>query len=122
MNRKYLLVLLLAVFAGYSLWAFSDAVEPYVGVAAARDSRAKVQVKGVLDRNAPTPHMEGQEFVFVLQDEETGEAMPVRYQGMKPDQFDTAHHIVAIGQYREGAFWADKLLIKCPSKYESERK
>ncbi len=47
--------------------------------------------------------------------------MEVRYHGQKPDQFDQAHHIVAIGRYDGTAFQADKLLIKCPSKYEKEK-
>lgn len=121
MNRKYLLVILLLAFVGYAVWIFSDSVTPYVGIAEARESKSNVQVKGLLDRNAPPPHMDGEEFVFVLQDEETLETMPVRYHGMKPDQFDQAHHIVAIGKYRDDSFYAEKLLIKCPSKYESAK-
>lgn len=121
MNRKYLLVILLLAFVGYAGWIFSDSVTPYVGIAEARESKSNVQVKGLLDRNAPPPHMEGEDFIFVLQDEDTLETMPVRYHGMKPDQFDQAHHIVAIGKYRDDSFYAEKLLIKCPSKYESAK-
>ncbi len=121
MNRKYLLLILLLVFVGYAGWIFSDSVTPYVGIAEAREAKSNVQVKGLLDKNGPAPHMDGEEFVFVLQDEDTLETMTVRYHGGKPDQFDQAHHIVAIGKYREGAFHADKLLIKCPSKYESAK-
>jgi len=119
--RKYLLAMLLLGFLGYAGWTFSDTVTPYVGIAEARQSKSNVQVKGLLDKSSPSPHMEGEDFVFVLQDEESGETMPVRYHGARPDQFDQAHHIVAIGKYREGAFHANKLLIKCPSKYEQER-
>ncbi len=122
MKRSYLLVLLLLAFAGYAAWIFSDTVTPYVGIAEARTSSSNVQVKGLLAKTAAPPHMEEGNFVFVLQDEETGETMPVCYHGMKPDQFDEAYHIVAIGSYRGEAFQADKLLIKCPSKYESAKK
>ena len=45
----------------------------------------------------------------------------VRYKGVKPDNFDEAYHVVAIGKYTGDAFAADKLLIKCPSKYEAEK-
>ncbi|MBR0283954.1 MAG: cytochrome c maturation protein CcmE [Selenomonadaceae bacterium] len=121
MNRNYLLIALLLAFIGYAGWIFSDTVTPYVGIAEARESKSNVQVKGLLDKSAPAPHMEGNDFLFVLQDEETLETMPVRYHGMKPDQFDEAYHIVAIGKYRENEFHADKLLIKCPSKYESAK-
>ena len=121
MNRKILLGVLVLAFIGYAGWSFMDSVTPYVGIAAARKATGNVQVKGLLDQKAEAPHMEGDYFVFTLQDEDTGESMPVRYHGTKPDQFDEAHHIVAVGTFRDGAFQSDKLLIKCPSKYEQQK-
>jgi len=122
MNRKILLLIVLVVaFAGYAAWSFADSVTPYVGVEAAQQATGTVQVKGLLDKSAPAPQMEGEDFVFILQDEDTGTSMRVRYHGTKPDQFDEAHHIVAVGKYQGGEFRADKLLIKCPSKYEKEK-
>ena len=121
MNRKLLLGVLVLAFIGYAGWSFMDSVTPYVGIAAAQKATGNVQVKGLLDQKAEAPHMEGDYFVFTLQDEDTGESMPVRYHGTKPDQFDEAHHIVAVGTFRDGAFQSDKLLIKCPSKYEQQK-
>ena len=121
MNRKIILAVLLLAFVGYAGWSFMDAVTPYVGIAEAQKSTGSVQVKGLLAKNAPAPHMEGDLFVFTLQDEDTGTQLLVRYKGTKPDQFDEAHHVVAIGKYQDGVFRADKLLIKCPSKYEKEK-
>ena len=122
MNRKILLGILLLAFVGYAGWSFMDAVTPYVGIAEARRSSSNVQVKGLLAAGAPAPHMEGNLFVFTLQDEETGETMVVHYHGTKPDQFDEAYHVVAIGKYQDTAFEAHKLLIKCPSKYEQQKR
>ncbi|MBQ2086687.1 MAG: cytochrome c maturation protein CcmE [Selenomonas sp.] len=122
MNRKILLGILLLAFVGYAGWSFMDAVTPYVGIAEARRSTSNVQVKGLLAAGAPAPHMEGNLFVFTLQDEETGETMVVHYHGTKPDQFDEAYHAVAIGKYQDTAFEAHKLLIKCPSKYEQQKR
>jgi cytochrome c-type biogenesis protein CcmE len=48
--------------------------------------------------------------------------MVVHYHGTKPDQFDEAYHVVAIGKYQDTAFEAHKLLIKCPSKYEQQKR
>lgn len=31
------------------------------------------------------------------------------------------HHIVAVGKMQDGVFSSDKLLIKCPSKYEKQK-
>ena len=121
MNRKILFVIIALAFLGYVGYSFMDSVTPYVGIDEAVKSKGSVQVKGLLDKTAPAPHMEGEDFVFTLQDPDTGSVMPVRYHGTKPDQFDEAHHIVAIGRYKDTAFESDKLLIKCPSKYEQQK-
>ncbi len=44
----------------------------------------------------------------------------MRYKGLKPANFEDAISIVAIGQYDESSkeFEANKLLVKCPSKYQ----
>ena len=122
MKRKILLVALLLAFIGYAGWSFADSVTPYVGIKEAKAATSSsVQVKGLLAKDAPAPHMEGNDFVFTLQDEETGEELLVHYHGTKPDQFDEAHHIVAIDKMQGEAFSSDKLLIKCPSKYEQQK-
>ena len=112
MNRQILLVILIALFIGYAGFTLSDSVTPYVSIAEAEASNSTVQVKGF-----------DNEFRFVLKDEDDGRTMPVKYLGTKPDRFEEAHHIVAIGKFdgEDGAFHANKLLIKCPSKYENRR-
>ena len=118
--RKYFFVVLILGFIGYAGHFFADSVTPYVGIAEARTSQRNVQVRGLPD-DTVEPHMENEMFVFSIADEETGEKMLVRSKGIKPDTFDEAYHIVAIGKYTGDAFVADKLLIKCPSKYEAEQ-
>ena len=118
--RKYFFLILILGFIGYAGYFFADSVTPYVSVADARAAQRNVQVKGVPDGTV-APHMEDGHFVFSIADEDTGETMLVRYKGVKPDNFDEAYHIVAIGKYTGDAFAADKLLIKCPSKYEEEK-
>jgi cytochrome c-type biogenesis protein CcmE len=49
-----------------------------------------------------------------------GETMEVLYHGVKPANFEQATSIVALGSYRDGRFDSDKLLVKCPSKYQAE--
>ncbi len=44
--------------------------------------------------------------------------MPVLYAGVKPGNFEEATEIVAVGSYSDGAFHAEQLLVKCPSKYQ----
>ena len=118
--RKYFFLILILGFIGYAGYFFTDSVTPYVSVADARAAQRNVQVKGVPDGTV-APHMEDGHFVFSIADEDTGETMLVRYKGAKPDTFDDAYHVVAIGKYTGDGFAADKLLIKCPSKYEEEK-
>jgi len=120
--RKILLAVMLVGFVVYAGMNFSESVTPYVGIAEAVTSEKNVQVKGLRDENFQ-PEQVGGEFIFSLQDEDTGETLRVKFDGVKPDQFDEAYHVVAIGKYssEESAFLAKKLLIKCPSKYEDAR-
>ncbi len=50
-----------------------------------------------------------------------GEKLAVVYKGVVPDGFKTGAEVVVEGQYStSGVFSANKLLTKCPSKYEAE--
>ena len=121
--RKIILIVLLVGFVAYAGFNLAESVTPYVSIAQARTSSSSVQVKGLLDKNFE-PVQTCDEFTFSLQDEETGETMRVKFDGIKPDQFDEAYHIVAVGKYEaaDETFHAKKLLIKCPSKYEGQVK
>lgn len=58
-------------------------------------------------------------WTFMLQDE-NGKMVKVISDDPRPANFEQAISIVAIGRYDEieGAFVADDLLVKCPSKYQ----
>ena len=122
MSRKILLIVLIVIFIGYAGWNLSESVTPYVSISEAEASTGNVQVKGLLDKTVQ-PQQVDDEFNFMLKDEGNGQTMPVKYHGTKPDQFDSAYHVVAIGKYNsdDNSFHANKLLIKCPSKYENQR-
>lgn len=52
------------------------------------------------------------------------EMIAARYQGPKPDTFEPEIEVLVEGTYARGEnlFHAKNLLVKCPSKYESEKK
>lgn len=113
--------LLLLVFAGFSYSKFVDAVTPYVDYEAARATERTVQVAGGLLQGSSAYDAEDQTLHFTLVDQENeGEQMKVRYDGLKPANFEDAISIVAIGKYDAdaGDFVANDLLVKCPSKYQ----
>ncbi len=58
-------------------------------------------------------------FEFKLKDN-TGKLVTVIYSKPKPANFEKAISVVAIGHYdtAKGAFLADEMLVKCPSKYQ----
>lgn len=47
--------------------------------------------------------------------------LPVVYKGVKPDTFEQGESVVAEGRLgSDGVFQASSILVKCPSKYESQ--
>jgi cytochrome c-type biogenesis protein CcmE len=120
-NRMYMLggVLLLA-FAGFSFTSFKDSMTPYVSYERARESNRVVQVAGALEKGSYSYVEAKESLYFTLKDPKTNENLRVRYKGVKPGNFEDAISIVAIGHYDEQAkeFEAQKLLVKCPSKYQ----
>lgn len=45
-------------------------------------------------------------------------AIPVYYQGVKPDMFAPGRDVILDGDFRNGTFTAKTLLTQCPSKYQ----
>ncbi len=112
---------LLAVFAGFSMASFRSALTPYVSYADARQATGRtVQVAGGLVHGSSSYDDRNGALSFTLTDPETKSQMTVRYHGVKPANFEDAISIVAIGRYDApgGVFQAEKLLVKCPSKYQ----
>jgi cytochrome c-type biogenesis protein CcmE len=62
---------------------------------------------------------EQRRWTFDIQDND-GAIMTVVSNEGKPGNFDDAIGVSAVGQYnaQTGAFEADNLLVKCPSKYQ----
>jgi cytochrome c-type biogenesis protein CcmE len=117
---KYVLAIVL-VFAAVAVGvtSFRKTVTPYVNFTDARRSNSLVQVNGVLAGKQYVVR-EGDQFLKFRLRDANNEVMEVRYKGVIPGNFDQATNIVAIGNYRDGYFEAEQLLVKCPSKYQAE--
>ena len=113
-------ILLLVGFAGFAFATFRTTLTPYVSFAEARAASRVVQVAGALEKQSTRYDTEAEALYFALLDAETGATLPVRYQGLRPANFEDAISIVAIGSWSVEAqeFRAEKLLVKCPSKYQ----
>ena len=113
-------ILLLVGFAGFAFATFRTTLTPYVTFAEARAASRVVQVAGALEKQSTRYDTEAEALYFALLDAETGATLPVRYHGLRPANFEDAISIVAIGSWSVEAqeFRAEKLLVKCPSKYQ----
>lgn len=58
-------------------------------------------------------------FSFYMRDE-NGNEMKVVYNGVMPNNFETATSVVVTGSYQNGYFHAKDILTKCPSKYQQQ--
>lgn len=106
-----------AAFVALGLTAFNKTLTPYLSFDDARTSKGVVQVMGALDKASDRYDTARQELSFELVDPQ-GKHLPVSYRGIRPGNFKDAISIVAIGRYKEGRIEAEKLLVKCPSKYQ----
>lgn len=126
MSRKATYVLgavLLLGFAGFSLAAFRTSLTPYVSFAEASGARGGgrvVQIAGGLEKGTSAYDESSAALRFTLVDPTSHATLRVRYEGVRPANFEDAVSIVAIGRFNStaGEFEAAKLLVKCPSKYQ----
>ncbi|MEP2773899.1 MAG: cytochrome c maturation protein CcmE [Fulvivirga sp.] len=63
------------------------------------------------------PSVDKLSFSFVMVDENQNEQTVFYNEPMPPD-FQRSEKVVVIGSYQEDTFIADKILMKCPSKYQ----
>jgi cytochrome c-type biogenesis protein CcmE len=118
MKKGYVIAVVMALaFVGLGLTAFQKTLTPYLGFDEARKAKGLVQVMGALDKESDRYDTANQELSFDLLDDKGGR-IRIAYMGTKPANFKDAVSIVAIGRYASGRIEAEKLLVKCPSKYQ----
>jgi cytochrome c-type biogenesis protein CcmE len=85
---------------------------------------SKIHVVGTLIKDANkkiigmeyNPEVDANYFSFLLKDT-TNVEMRVVYGSPKPADFERSEKIVIVGKVQGDVFMADKILMKCPSKY-----
>lgn len=113
---------LILAFLVLGLTTFSSSMTPYVSFDEAERSPRTVQVMGGLEKGSSRYDTSSKTLYFNLVDLESKKVLPVAYRDVKPANFEDAVSIVAIGKYGNGGFQAEKLLVKCPSKYQAMAK
>ena len=78
--------------------------------------KIKKSLSGKIQGMEYYPEQDPNYFKFQLMDT-TNTEMSVVYGNPKPADFERSEQIVIIGSVRDNIFVADKILMKCPSKY-----
>ncbi|WP_316821429.1 cytochrome c maturation protein CcmE [Pedobacter gandavensis] len=88
---------------------------------AAKDSR-EFHVMGYWEKSKGMHYdaqIDANRFTFFMKDEK-GMVNKVVYKGTKPQDFERSEKLVLIGRMKDDTFFASKILMKCPSKYNND--
>lgn len=76
-------------------------------------------VEGTIEEHWEKFSTSNRDLVYQFTLNKGGESLIVRYQGSLPDTFKSGREVVVEGVYGEdGIFKAEKIMAKCPSKYQ----
>lgn len=119
-NRTLILIILTAIFMVVLMLNFASNTSIYTDFQTAKKSGEEVHIVAEWIKREQT-HYDPQkdEFSFFLRDTLGNEAFVI-YPDPKPVNFEQADKIVVIGKFQSDTFWANKILMKCPSKYENK--
>jgi cytochrome c-type biogenesis protein CcmE len=129
MKKAYLIgIVIISIAAGFTLWAFSSAMSPYVDLKTARATGSAVQLRGIILRDpdhAAYYDTRQNALRFWIKDK-NDERIEVVYHGAKPDAFDEASGTAAHGMIHKDVdgqevFVSDSMVIQCPSKYSDSK-
>ncbi len=82
--------------------------------------KLKKDQQGQILEMAYKPELDPNYFVFTLLDNNNREQKVV-YRSPKPQDFEKSEQVVVIGRMEKDHFEAEKILLKCPSKYNNEK-
>ena len=120
MKPAYMIALVvIAVCMAVTMWAFTNAVAHHMTIAQAMAKPGEtVQVPGIIDKKTVGfDTVRGQLRFDVVDPTDKTTRMTIVYSQPKPENFDTADKVEAVGVFQDGVFKASNLLVKCPSKY-----
>lgn len=121
MKKIHILAILLIVASITVLLSATDDVSTYASFSTAENEK-RVKITGELAKNRKMeyrPDVDPDSFKFFLKDNE-GAVKQVILAQAKPVDFERAESIVLTGAMKDEVFYADEILMKCPSKYKNE--
>lgn len=112
-------IIVIAVAIGAIISTVSDAATYADFNTADQMAGKEIQVVGVLNKDKEieyNPEQNANQFSFYMLDN-NGTEKKVIFKGAKPQDFERSEQVVITGTAEGGEFYADKILMKCPSKY-----
>jgi len=123
MKKKHIIALVIAVaFIGIGAFSLLDNKIDYSDFGKAQSSGRSAQVSGTYVKEKGAEYdQKSNTFSFYMKDHE-GHEMHVRYNGVRPNNFELAPSVVCTGKVEGGVFMASDIQTKCPSRYEGSGK
>ncbi len=114
---KLIVGLSLIAFSVLVIVSFNQGISPYLTVSQVVEKgyAENVQVNGTIVPNSTVYYYENNTRVFKLTDGKS--TIVVKYSGAVSNYQEGIPAVVK-GDYKNGVFYAEELLLKCPSKYE----
>ncbi len=123
MKKKHIVALIVAaLFIGVAGFALVENKIDYADFSVAQSTGKRIQVSGTLVKDMPVNYdAKSNLFTFHMKDHK-GIAMPVKYNGIKPSNFEISPSVVCVGKVENGVFEVSDIQTKCPSRYENSEK
>lgn len=115
-------MIIIAIAIGVIMSTYADS-STYGSFSDAIESKNELHVVGKLDASKDivyNPEQDANYFSFYMKDN-NGKECKVVFSGSKPQDFERSEQIVLTGQMVGESFHANKILMKCPSKYTEDK-
>jgi cytochrome c-type biogenesis protein CcmE len=130
MKKSHIFIIIIIAVAVAIIVSSTNEASTYVTFTEAHQlastgSSKSIHVVGELKKDASgkvvgiEPGEDKVSFSFIMVDE-AGEEQQVFYNQPVPQDFTRSEKVVVIGSYKGENFFAEKILLKCPSKYQEK--
>lgn len=111
----------IAICVGFLLTLNAD-TNTYSDFNQAKSRGGEQHVVGVWDKSEDLYYdalKDPNHFSFYMLDQSNVQSKVI-YKGTKPQDFEKSEKLVLVGEMRDDVFYASKILMKCPSKYNDQ--
>lgn len=121
MKKSHILgIVIIAIAIGAILTTFAD-TSSYASFSEAKAAGSELHIVAKLVKDKEMiydPVKDANYFSFYVKDNDSTECQVI-FSGSKPQDFERSEQIVLTGKMQGEAFYASKILMKCPSKYNN---